>query len=100
MGEAKRKRIEDEMNVALIGGKSCRSCEHRIKMNGIMFCRRYPPQVIQVMRDTPTGPQLAMNASYPPINPDIPCGEYERSDVNAAEEVRDAAASAKLDIRQ
>lgn len=101
MGEAKRKnRIEDEVNTMLIGGKSCYSCEWRIKTGGQTFCRRFPPQVVNMMQSTPMGPQMGLGASYPPINPTIPCGEYSRSEVFAAEEVRDAAASATLDTRQ
>lgn len=77
----------------LIGAKSCRSCEYRLKAQGepdVLMCRRYPPQVIGVVIPTSSGVQTAVNAFYPQVNPEWPCGEYVRSPANAAEELADS----------
>lgn len=77
---------------ALIGSKSCRSCEHILKFNGGLFCRRNPPTVIPIIQAGPNGaPQALVHSSYPPVNPDQPCGEYLRNDILAAEELRDVS---------
>jgi hypothetical protein len=70
---------------ALIGGKSCRTCRYSHRQAGAdgVFCTRYPPQVIVV----PTPQGMALNSAYPTCNPDVPCGEYLRSDALAAAEV-------------
>ena len=88
--------------VALIGAKSCRSCEFRGKFAAgtapaeALFCRRYPPQVFAVMG--PKGPM--MNATYPTVNADIPCGEYVRSETHALEEMREATLGVSGEARQ
>jgi hypothetical protein len=82
----------------LIGAKSCRSCEHRVKLKeipGKMFCRRFPPQVYGgVVPDATGRPALLWGATYPEINPDLPCGEYHRNDAHAGEEMAEAAKAA------
>lgn len=96
MGESGRRRliVETEMN-SLVGAKSCRSCEWRGKFAqdpGILFCRRYPPQIYSMPMQTPAGVvQWTMNASYPTVNPDLPCGEYERNAAHSAEEIAEAS---------
>jgi hypothetical protein len=92
MGEAgRRKQVVVAEMTTLIGAKSCRSCEHRLKapgqQNGLIMCRRYPPTPLAVQVVTEHGPQWAVNAFYPQVNPDWPCGEYSRSALNAAEEL-------------
>ena len=93
MGESRRKAeiIGVEMT-GLIGAKSCRSCEYRLKLQGKLFCRRYPPQNIGGLVPGPEGrPMTMFMSSYPEANPDLPCGEYVRNSAHAAEELQDAA---------
>jgi hypothetical protein len=76
-------------NSAIIGGKSCRSCMHRRMAGQETFCYRYPPTVLLVPMPGPKG-QVApgFQSAYPAVNPDMPCGEYARSEVFASEEVQ------------
>ena len=40
---------------------------------------------------TPEGQSgIGFQSAYPIVNPELPCGEYRRSEVNAAEEVSGA----------
>lgn len=72
----------------LIGAKSCRTCEFRHKQGNMIFCTRNPPQIYATVTvNTVHGPQPAPVASYAPVNPDIPCGEYRRSEAFATQEV-------------
>ena len=73
----------------LIGGKSCHSCDHRYKMGGNVFCTRYPPQAY--LAPGPRG-QPMLQASYPPVNPAIPCGEHRRNEAFAQAEIDDQSA--------
>jgi len=76
---------------ALIGGKSCRSCEFILIVGkGGLFCRRHPPMAFGIAMPGPQGPVLTVHSSYPPVNPDMPCGEYQRSELNAAAELSEA----------
>lgn len=75
---------------AIIGSKSCRSCGYFLKFNGGLHCRRYPPTAFPVASQTPEGMQIRIHSSYPPINPDQPCGEYLRNEMLAREELLDA----------
>ncbi len=96
MGEAARKRAitESEMTL-LIGSKSCRSCEWRLKMHGKLFCRLNPPQNIGGVVPGPRGePVTVFVSSYPEVNADVPCGQYQRNHEYANEEMRDAAKEA------
>ena len=94
MGEARAKRQRGAIEMqGLIGARSCRSCEYRGKFEnapGILFCRRFPPQVYAIPGNTPQGVQWMMNATYPTVNPDLPCGEYSRSAPFAAEELAES----------
>ena len=91
MGEAKIKTRENMAMQNLIGGKSCRSCEFRLKLHTKLHCRRYPPQNIGGLAPGERGqPVTLFVSSYPETNPDLPCGEYRRSELHAAEELRDA----------
>lgn len=78
---------------AIIGGKSCRSCEFILMLgNNQLFCRRYPPTPFAIPVPGPGGKMaLTVNSSYPPVNPAQPCGEYQRSEANAEAELREAA---------
>jgi hypothetical protein len=76
----------------LIGAKSCRSCEHRLLKGSSVFCRRYPPQTFVTIQSSPNGPVTTPMSWYPPVNPDEPCGEYKRNDMNAREELGQAQA--------
>lgn len=69
----------------LIGGRSCRTCRHshRPDTGAALYCVRYPPQVFVV----PSPQGLVINSAYPSCNPDVPCGEYDRSDVLASTEI-------------
>jgi hypothetical protein len=81
MGEARRKLQSNEKeNAMLIGGRSCHSCEFRYKIARSVFCTRYPPQAY--LAPGPQG-QPQLSASYPPVNPAIPCGEYRRNEAFA-----------------
>ena len=73
----------------LIGGRSCRSCEHSRQVNskGPPHCLRFPPQVFALLVPTPTGSGVQVSAAYPTVNPDLPCGEYRRSEARAMDEV-------------
>ena len=75
---------------AIIGGRTCRSCMHRKLFGQEVFCYRYPPTVLAVpMVDPRTRqPGVGFQSVYPSVNPDMPCGEYARSDAFASEEVR------------
>jgi hypothetical protein len=77
----------------IIGGRTCRTCEHshEIRPPGgppQVFCTRFPPQVFALAIPGPRGgSQVNVNATYPLVNPEIPCGEYRRSEVKAMAEV-------------
>lgn len=73
----------------IIGGKTCRSCVHRhAAAPGQFFCKRYPPQLLLVPTPGPGGQmQATIQSAYPTVNPELPCGEYSRSEVYATEEV-------------
>ena len=72
----------------LIGAKSCRSCEWRWKQGQMIFCRRYPPQAHAFIQGDAAGRQnVVWQASYPIVTPEIPCGEYARSELAGAEEL-------------
>jgi hypothetical protein len=78
------------MTLPLLGAKSCRSCEHHFKLpSSLIVCKRYPPQLVFVAVPGPMGePQWITNSFFPPVNPDIPCGEYKRNELFAAEELQ------------
>jgi hypothetical protein len=104
MGEAKRKLQHwGQDMVSLIGTKSCRSCAHRVKIPqapGVLFCGRFPPQtyVIMMEHQGQAGARATPISSYPQVNPDLPCGEYDRSELNASEEL--SAEKAKAGVIQ
>ena len=76
----------------LIGSKSCRSCEWRAKLNGKLFCRRFPPQNVGGLMQGPNSqPVTLFTSSYPEVNADLPCGEYQRNELHASEELSVAA---------
>jgi len=76
---------------AIIGGKSCRSCEFMVLIGKGIFCRRYPPMAFGLVTPGPQGrPAFTVQSSYPPVNPELPCGEYQRSELNAGAELRGA----------
>lgn len=66
----------------LIGQRDCKSCEHFALINGGPFCTRFPPQafMIQQVVSGSKEPQIAFINTYPPINPEIPCGEYKHNE--------------------
>ena len=90
MGEAS---INRNLNMALIGSASCLNCKHRLKFNQGVFCRKNPPQVFSIpMQHAGNGQvQWVVQSAYPTVNPDWPCGEHERSELHAAEELASAA---------
>jgi hypothetical protein len=72
---------------AIIGGRSCRSCAHRRIAGQEVFCYRYPPVPMLVpVKDNRGQPGIAFQSVYPSVNPDMPCGEYARSEAFALEE--------------
>jgi hypothetical protein len=73
----------------IIGGRSCRSCSHRRIAGQEFFCYRYPPVPLAVPMVDPRTKQpcVGFQSVYPSVNPDMPCGEYSRSEAFAAEEV-------------
>ena len=71
----------------IIGGKSCHSCDFRYKQGNAIFCTRFPPQLFLATVQTPHGLQQVTQASYPIVNPTIPCGEYKRNEMHASEEI-------------
>lgn len=77
--------------IPLLGAKSCRSCEYHFKQpggGGVLACRRYPPAVVFIAIPGPDGaPNWITNSVFPPINPDIPCGEYKRNELMAQAEL-------------
>jgi hypothetical protein len=78
--------------MAIIGGRSCRSCEHRRLTGRETFCYRYPPCVVVVpMPDGRGGMAAGFQSVYPQVDPNMPCGEYARSEVNAKTEIEHAA---------
>lgn len=92
MGEAKVKALEIAAVKTIIGARSCRSCEFRVKMHEKLFCRRYPPQNVGGLAPGPEGrPITLFISSYPEANPEIPCGEYKRNEMNANDELMEAA---------
>lgn len=76
---------------SLIGGRTCRSCEYSRRLDpspkGPLHCMRYPPQVFALAVPTPQGSSVQVNSTYPTVNPDLPCGEYRRSEVRAMDEL-------------
>lgn len=85
----------------LIGGKTCRSCEHRHTQGSTVFCRRYPPQVMIVpVKDERGIATFGFQSAYPAVDPTMPCGEYRRSDLFAREEVEASAAATNGMMRQ
>jgi hypothetical protein len=77
------------MALPLLGGRSCRSCVYRRLFDQAVFCYRYPPVVVVVPTpDGRGGVAVGFQSVYPQVNPDMPCGEYARSESLAAEEVR------------
>jgi hypothetical protein len=76
----------------IIGGKTCRSCEHRYVLNGVVFCHRYPPVVLLVPMPGSNGQlQPGYQSAFPAVDPSMPCGEYKRSEAFARDEVSGAA---------
>lgn len=76
-------------NSAIIGGKSCRSCMHRRMAGQETFCYRYPPTVLLVPMPGPKGQVTpGFQSAYPVVDPDMPCGEYSRSEAFMPGEVR------------
>jgi hypothetical protein len=74
---------------AIIGARSCHSCLHRRIAGQEIFCYRYPPAVHVVPVQQPNGkPGFGFQSVYPSVNPDMPCGEYSRSEMFAAEEAQ------------
>lgn len=74
----------------IIGGKSCHSCEFSLALQRLTFCTRFPPQVYVAPINTPTGPVPGLQASYPPVNPELPCGEYRRNELKAGQQISQA----------
>lgn len=61
-------------------GQSCRGCRWHAVEKPDVVCRRYPPQVTVLMVPAPpprVGQLQPMPfATFPPVNPDAPCGEW------------------------
>lgn len=74
--------------IGLIGGRSCRTCEHRFVQSQVILCLRYPPTLLLVPMKQPNGEiQPGAQSFYPQVNPDMPCGEYRRNEEYAALEI-------------
>jgi hypothetical protein len=59
--------------------KNCRQCKYSRNdlvpgAQQMTFCTRFPPQVVFIPGDMRNAPQV--NALYPQVQPDIPCGEW------------------------
>lgn len=95
MGEAKR-RAEARVAV-IIGGKSCRSCEYVNfgESDRKWYCSLYPPTPFFVPQKLPNGTITPVVIStFPPVDPDRPCGQYLRSEEKAAREIAQAKPAA------
>lgn len=66
------------MTVVTLNG--CRNCKHVFAEGAKKFCRRYPPTVQLV--PSPQGVQVV--SSFPPVQDQMSCGEYERSIIKAS----------------
>lgn len=84
----------------IIGGRSCRSCQYVHKFNNVLYCTFDPPQVFvlplrdaaqNVVVDRQGMAVMSPQSTYPQVNPAIPCGQYKRSEANAATEIEEAA---------
>lgn len=60
--------------------RSCRTCRWHATEQQDVVCRRYPPQVSVLMVPAPPPRvgqlQPAPFATFPPVNPEAPCGEW------------------------
>lgn len=58
--------------------RNCRQCRYArsdlVPGQQVLFCTRFPPQVVFVPGDMRNMPGI--NAMYPQVQPDIPCGEW------------------------
>lgn len=79
--------------MTLIGGATCSSCSHRFRQDArIILCRRYPPQIVMVPLPGPANQvQPSVQAYFPAVAPDARCGEYQRNEGYAMQEVADQA---------
>lgn len=87
--------------VPIIGGKTCRSCEHRRLESQVVFCYRFPPHVVVVPMPGPNGQVVpGFQSAYPQVNPILTCGEYRRKEEFARDEIRAASTEAAGALRQ
>ena len=86
---------------AIIGGRGCGSCEHRLRVGAMIVCRRYPPQMMVIPMQQPNGQVVpGLQSNFPVVSADMICGEYRRSELHAAEEVGAAASDVTGMARQ
>lgn len=73
--------------MSLIRLQSCRRCKfgEPVGSDGMVECRRYPPIVTAISM----GQGIALQCSFPKLNPDLHCGEWKPKFNMASEEVID-----------
>lgn len=60
--------------------RKCEICEFAMKTGNDLFCKRFPPKVLQVVRPGALAgrPEFGMASVYPMVTPDEFCGEFKR----------------------
>lgn len=82
----------------LIKPNTCRTCAFRnVQPSGgaaqaQYTCRRFPPVAALGPINTPQGPQMAWQASFPVVLPNWSCGEFRPGIMKQGDELRDTAA--------
>ena len=69
------------MNIPMIKAEGCKNCKHRIEENGQLFCAFYPPTAAAIITppargNEAAGPGIGWVSSFPPVPPDLKCGQY------------------------
>lgn len=68
------------MTTPILTERRCQNCKFRYteRQPGAkqMFCRRNPPQATIIMVPSPKGPQPVPIAAFPPVQPEMFCGEW------------------------
>jgi len=71
---------------AIIGDRTCRSCRNCRIVQQEAFCYRNEPSIRAVpIVDERGKSSVGLQLIYSKVNPDKPCGEYERSEAFASE---------------
>lgn len=70
------------MNTPILTDRTCLTCKHKVvegagKAKPQMFCRRNPPTATILMIPGPQGVAPVPVAAFPPVQPDMWCGEHK-----------------------